>query len=441
MTAWRDEGRMTLAPSPKGTSAGVEPYYTWQTLEATLGGQSIRWAGKPGLPAWDTLRPSTRLLAEEMSSVEPGQRVLDLRCGAGVCGVLAARRGADVTLCDDSLVAVEAARRTLALNGVNGQLIHGHDVTGSTANSLFDLVLLDAPRGREWVRHLLTLVAQVLRPGGRFLLAGPNRGGIKGFIDDAGDLVGPCEVTRVKAGNRLAVAVASDTCTVPKGDKCRCQRAAVSEPWSTAGSQISEAVIRGRTNSEFVVRFATGPGVFSRGGLDAGSRALIETMVIRTANSTANSTSNSLSLLGEAVLDLGCGCGIVGAVAAQMGGKVVCVDSSAIALQATRATCKLNDVMECVQVLASDGASAVRDRHFDLVATNPPFHQGLGVEHDVAQQFVRDAAHVLNPDGKLYLVANRFIRYERIMSELFSRVTTAYEDNRFHVLVAEGRVR
>jgi len=97
--------------------------------------------------------------------------------------------------------------------------------------------------------------------------------------------------------------------------------------------------------------------------------------------------------------------------------------------------------MECVQVLASDGASAVRDRRFVVVATNPPFHQGLGVEHDTAQQFVRDAAHVLNQDGKLYLVANRFIRYERMMSELFSRVTTAYEDNRFHVLVAEGRVR
>jgi 16S rRNA (guanine1207-N2)-methyltransferase len=382
----------------------IEPYYTWQTFEAALGGESVRWAGKPGLEAWDTLRPSTRLLAEEMSSVELGQRVLDLRCGAGVCGVLAARRGADVTLCDDSLVAVEAARRTLALNGVNGQLIHGYKVTGS-----FELVLLDAPRGREWVRHLLTLVAQVLRPGGRLLLAGPNRGGIKGFIDDAGDLVGPCEVTRVKAGNRLAVAVASD------------QRVTVSEPWSTGGSQISEAIIRGRT-----IRFATGPGVFSRGELDAGTRALIETMVIRS---------------GEAVLDLGCGCGVVGAVAAQMGGKVVCVDSSAIALQATRTTCELNGVIECMQVLASDGASAVRDRRFDLVATNPPFHQGLGVEHDAAQQFVRDAAHVLNQDGKLYLVANRFIRYERMMRELFSRVTTAYEDNRFRVLVADGRVR
>jgi 16S rRNA G1207 methylase RsmC len=150
-------------------------------------------------------------------------------------------------LCDDSLVAVEAARRTLALNGANGQLIHGHDVTG-----LFDLVLLDATRtrGREWVGHLLALVAQVLRPGGKFLLAGPNRGGIKGYIEDAGDLVGPCQVTRVKAGNRLAVAVGAILRDRP-GLRDRGGRRG--DPGDRPGHQISEAVIRGRT-----IRFAPG---------------------------------------------------------------------------------------------------------------------------------------------------------------------------------------
>jgi 16S rRNA (guanine1207-N2)-methyltransferase len=115
----------------------------------------------------------------------------------------------------------------------------------------------------------------------------------------------------------------------------------------------------------------------------------------------------------------------------------VCVDSSAAALQATRATLELNGVPECAQVLASDCASAVCRLRFDVVATNPPFHQGLGVEYDVAQQFVRDAARMLNEGGRMYLVANRFIRYERL-SELrgMSRVTTVYEDNRFRVLVA-----
>ncbi len=77
----------------------TEPYYTWQTFEATLAGEAIRWAGKPGLVAWSAISPAARLLADRLLadglSVEPGQRVLDLRCGVGVCGVLAARRGCD----------------------------------------------------------------------------------------------------------------------------------------------------------------------------------------------------------------------------------------------------------------------------------------------------------------------------------------------------------
>jgi 16S rRNA G1207 methylase RsmC len=325
----------------------TEPYYTWQTFEATLAGEAIRWAGKPGLEAWNTISPATWLLADGLS-VEPGQRVLDLRCGVGVCGVLAARRGADVTLCDDSFVAVQAARRTLEMNGVPGQVIHG--IVGETvraalaqrvavgatlaaAQPSFDVVLLDAPRGREWVRHLLGVAAR-------------------------------------RSGQK---------------------------------------------------QFATGPGVFSRGELDAGTRALVETMVIR---------------LGDTVLDLGCGCGVVGAVAARTARRVVLVDHSAAALGACRATLELNGVTNA-EILASDCAGAVRDRRFDVVATNPPFHQGLGVEFDVAQQFVRDAARVLVKEGgRLFLVANRFIRYERVMGALFSQVKTAYEDKRFRVLEA-----
>jgi 16S rRNA (guanine1207-N2)-methyltransferase len=312
---------------------------------------------------------------------------------------VAARRGADVTLCDDSLVAVEATRRTLRLNGMSGVVIHGHDVTGQ-----FDLVLLDAPRGREWVQYLLSVAAWALRPNGRLLLAGPNRGGIKGFIQDANELVGPCQVRRIQAAHRLAV----------------CERVAVGGERPVIGSQTCEATVRGQS-----LRFVTQPGVFSHGGLDVGTRALIESMDIRPD---------------ETVLDLGCGCGVVGAAAAQRGARVVCVDSSAAAIQATRATLELNAVRNAT-VLASDCAAAVHDLRFDVVAANPPFHQGVGVEYAVAQQFVRDAARVLNERGRLYLVANRFIRYERVMAGLFTSVTTAYEDHRFRVLMAEGKGR
>jgi 16S rRNA (guanine1207-N2)-methyltransferase len=374
----------------------TELYYTWQVFEATLAGEAIRWAGKPGLEVWDEISPAARLLVEE-SPVEPGQSVLDLRCGVGVCGMLAARRRADVTLCDDSIVAVEAARRTLEFNGAQGRVIHG---VADEATHSFDVGLLDAPRGREWVQHLLSVAARALKPGGKLLLVGPTRGGIKGSIEDASEIVGPCRVTRIKAGHRLAVA----------------ERNVSQVANLSYNLQVHEAMVRGQP-----VRFATGPGVFSRGELDAGTRALMETMVVRP---------------GDAVLDLGCGCGVVGAVAARTARRVILVDHSAAALAASRSTLELNGVTNA-EVLASDCAKAVYDQRFDVVVTNPPFHQGLGVEFDVAQQFVRDAAHVLvKGSGRLYLVANRFIRYERMMGSLFSQVRTAYEDNHFRVLEA-----
>jgi 16S rRNA (guanine1207-N2)-methyltransferase len=278
-------------------------------------------------------------------------------------------------------------------------VIHGQPCEGSKPLQDFDVVVLDVPRGREWVRHLLTMTAKVLRPGGKLLLAGPNRGGIKGFIKDASEIVGPCNVVYARAGHRLAIATRSTM---------------AGSPPPVVNHLICEATVRG-----WPIRFITQPGVFSHGELDAGTRALIETMTIQP---------------GESVLDLGCGSGVVGMVAAQMGGQVVCVDSSAAALDATRATLNLSGVK--AQVLASDCAFAVRDMRFDVVATNPPFHQGLGVGYELSQQFVRDAAHVLKDGGRLYVVANRFIRYECVMEGFFSEIKIAYEDNRFRVLEA-----
>jgi 16S rRNA (guanine1207-N2)-methyltransferase len=96
----------------------LDDYYRWREFEARLGGQHIRYAAKPGLPDWDVPDHAARLLANSIE-VGQGDQIVDLRSGKGILAAILARRGAQVTVQEDHIVAAEATRRTLALNDVS----------------------------------------------------------------------------------------------------------------------------------------------------------------------------------------------------------------------------------------------------------------------------------------------------------------------------------
>jgi 16S rRNA (guanine1207-N2)-methyltransferase len=176
------------------------------------------------------------------------------------------------------------------------------------------------------------------------------------------------------------------------------------------------------------------PGVFAWNRLDDGAAALVGAMEIDVR---------------DHVLDLGCGTGLAGLAAARraQGGRVVLLDADLRAVESARRTLEANGVANA-EVLLSDCGSAVlapngfglppqrSARHFDVVVTNPPFHQGVEVDYEVACQFVRAGARVLRPDGRFFLVANRFLPYGDLIHETFGNVATACSDNRYHVLTA-----
>jgi 16S rRNA G1207 methylase RsmC len=55
------------------------------------------------------------------------------------------------------------------------------------------------------------------------------------------------------------------------------------------------------------------------------------------------------------------------------------------------------------------------------------------VAFETARRFIAGAAQVLAPEGRLYLVANTFLRYEPWLRQHFSAVSVAWEDRRFRV--------
>ena len=113
------------------------------------------------------------------------------------------------------------------------------------------------------------------------------------------------------------------------------------------------------------------------------------------------------------------------------------VDASLAAVDAAQRKVEQSGLTN-VQVLPSDGIQAVRSQRFDLVVTNPPFHLGGVQTTATAERFIREAAQVLRPCGRFYLVANRFLKYEPTLRACFKTVEEVRGDKRYKVLQASN---
>lgn len=76
-------------------------------------------------------------------------------------------------------------------------------------------------------------------------------------------------------------------------------------------------------------------------------------------------------LRGRAVLDVGCGSGLLSLVASRAGATVTAVDINAEAVRTTAANASANGLD--IEVLQSDLFGELFDRRFDLVVVNPPY--------------------------------------------------------------------
>ncbi len=159
------------------------------------------------------------------------------------------------------------------------------------------------------------------------------------------------------------------------------------------------------------------PGVFSRDGLDVGSQLLLSTLTPHTKGK---------------VLDVGCGAGVLAAVLASHSPKVrlTLCDVSAPAVEASRATLTANGFEG--EVFASNVFSEVTGR-FDMIISNPPFHDGLQTSLEAAQTLIRGAVRHLNSGGELRIVANAFLPYPDLLDQTFGFHEVLAQTGRFKV--------
>jgi 16S rRNA (guanine1207-N2)-methyltransferase len=175
---------------------------------------------------------------------------------------------------------------------------------------------------------------------------------------------------------------------------------------------------------DFDLRFATQPGVFSHRELDAGTRLLIEAMRIAP---TAR------------VLDLGCGYGAIGIVAAKLAsrGEVVLVDADIRATRLAERNLALNHVTNASVVLGDGTNDLPPKARFHVIVSNPPTHDG----REVLDEMVRGAYKLLRPRGTLYLVVNRLLSLRREVEDVFGNSETVARAKGYVVIKAVKTVR
>ncbi|MGD7034847.1 methyltransferase [Methylotuvimicrobium buryatense] len=163
--------------------------------------------------------------------------------------------------------------------------------------------------------------------------------------------------------------------------------------------------------------------VFSRDSLDIGTRFFIEHI---------GCFPNA-----ETIIDLGCGNGIVGLLAAERNPNAVVhfVDESFMAIASARENFKLAfgesrlanfSVGDCLSDFTAESA--------DVILCNPPFHQQNAVGDMIAAKMFRQAREVIKRGGKLLVIGNRHLGYHLELKKLFGNVSVIAANRKFVIL-------
>lgn len=389
-------------------------YYEWTAAELTLLEEDVTVMMRAGLPDGDPLGPAAGLLVDE-AAVEPEDRVLVLEPNSGALSLAVARQaeaGHVTVLCGHAAV-LAATQRNLRDHGITNATVLPSDLCAAAyaQGGRYDVMLATVPKGKSVVARLIQDAGALLVPEGHFYLAGGNDEGIKSAAKRLEKAFGHGVPIAYRKGHRLIEAIR------PVGE---IDLDGLEDDGYYTFRQM-RAEVRGRAWT-----VVTKPGIFAWDRVDAATALLLNQFTVNPA---------------DQVLDLGAGYGMMGLVAATLApqGHVDLVEADVVAVEAARQTLAANGVTNA-QVFLSDGAEAVR-RQYQVVVTNPPFHQGYGVDYTVVRQFIRDAHRLLVQGGRFWLVANRGLRvsYPDLLRHHFGIVNTVFEDNRWQLFLAEKR--
>lgn len=320
-------------------------------------------------------------------------RVLFLRARAGVRLREMAQPG---WLCEQSFMPFADE---LGRNGLH--------VGEPAADEVFPLVLVLPPRQRDEARALFARALRHTAPGGTVLASMSNTEGAKSGEADLAKLTG----------------------AVQHLSKHKC-RVFWSTPNATGMDQALLADWLALDAPRAIVDgYVSRPGLFAWDRIDRASALLAAYLPD--------------DLQGR-VADLGAGYGYLASQVIARCPRVSAIDlyeAEARALEPARVN-MARAQRECGRELSvavhwHDVTRGLPQR-YDTIVSNPPFHQGRADLPGLGCAFITSAADALQPDGRLWLVANRHLPYEAILTARFREVRSVVVQEGFKVIEANG---
>ncbi|MCW8903546.1 methyltransferase [Sedimenticola sp.] len=344
------------------------------------------------LRAWDA---ADEYLLAHLGNEISG-RILIINDGFGALSCALARYGP--TRQSDSYLADWSARENLKANGLDES---GVDFIGSLdeLQGAYDLVLIRVTKTLALLEHELIRLRPHLKPESRVIGCGMSKQIHTSTLQLFERIIGPTTTSLAHKKARLIFAAVDADLEIPASSYPVC--------YPLEGTDFQ------------LINHAN---VFSRDQLDIGTRLLL-------AHIPASDDYRD-------IVDLGCGNGVVGLMAAQQNPAATLhfVDESAMAVASAQATFAGSGLANPARFSQGDALSGFPPASADLILCNPPFHQGSVVGDEIAWRMFNQARRVLRTSGELRIIGNRHLNYHVKLKRLYGNVRQVAADRKFVVL-------
>ena len=311
------------------------------------------------------------------------------------------------TVQNDSYVSQQGILANLEKNGLDHHKINFLSSTEPLQNA-FNYVLIKIPKSNAYLEDVLCSLQSHINPDTKIISAAMSKNIHTNTLKIFEQTIGDTTTSLAKKKARLVFSQFTNK----------------SQHTNTANSYTHPVTSFELALEDKTFTIQNYSNVFSREKLDIGTRFLLE-------NLPASKEINT-------IIDLGCGNGILGLVAAHQHptANIIFVDESYMAVESAKLNFKtaFKENNRQATFIASNCLGTLEENSVDLILCNPPFHQNHAIGDHIAWQMFNDAHKVLKKEGELWIVGNHHLAYHAKLKTIFGGYSVVNSNKKFAIM-------